>query len=142
MSKDISISVSDDNAIITVFIPVSFKRHGGKKVIISPQGVPVNSDRDKNKDWTLLKNLVAAHRYQRMIYTQKYPSISELCVGEDISKGHIVTVMRLVTLAPDIQESILNNTYPPHLSRADFVKPFPLIWEDQRKYFGFSRQSQ
>ena len=34
-------------------------------------------------------------------------------------------ILRLVLLAPDIQEAILNSTYPATLTLADFMDPFP-----------------
>ncbi len=40
-------------------------------------------------------------------------------------------------LAPDIQEAILNSTHPATLTLADFMDPFPQLWELQRKQYGF-----
>ncbi len=45
-------------------------------------------------------------------------------------------VMRLTLLAPDIQEATLDSTHPAHLTPADFMDPFPHLWELQRKQFG------
>jgi len=39
-------------------------------------------------------------------------------------------------LAPDIQEIITNSTDPASLTLADFMNPFPQLWELQRKQFG------
>ncbi len=38
---------------------------------------------------------------------------------------------------PDIQEAILNSTHPVTLTLADFMDPFPQVWELQRKQYGF-----
>ncbi len=132
------VTINDDKSLITVFIPVRLKRHAGRKTLLSPQGRAINPDRDQQQDRTLLKNLVDAHRWQRQLDAGKYTSVSDLCRGEGISPGNISTVIRMVTLAPDIQEAILNSQHPNHLTRADFVRAFPVDWVAQRKYFGFS----
>jgi len=46
-------------------------------------------------------------------------------------------VMTIEELAPDIQEKILHSTHPATLTLADFLKPFPHLWELQREKFGF-----
>ena len=48
--------------------------------------------------------------------------------------------VKLETKAPtvvDIQEAILESTHPTTLTLADFLKPFPQLWELQRNQFGF-----
>ncbi|MFT5133172.1 MAG: hypothetical protein ACI9SC_001641 [Gammaproteobacteria bacterium] len=132
------VTTNHDQSLIRVFIPVRMKRHAGRKTLISPQGQSINADRDHQQDKTLLKNLINAHRWQRMLDSGKYSSISDLCRGEGIAKGNISTVIRMVTLAPDIQEAILNGQHPNHLTRADFVGVFPVDWIEQREGFGFS----
>jgi len=46
-------------------------------------------------------------------------------------------ILRLTLLAPDIQEAILNSTHPAQLTLKDFLRPFSLIWQEQREQFGF-----
>ncbi len=138
MSKKVRIAVNEDQSLITIDIPIEFQKRGGKKTIINPDGHSINRDRNDKHDIVLIRNLVQAHYWQRMITSGKYGSINQLCDGENLPKGNIVTVIRMVTLAPDIQHAILNSTHPSHLTRADFVKPFPHLWKEQRKYFGFS----
>lgn len=38
---------------------------------------------------------------------------------------------------PNIQEAILNSAQLAHLTLADFMDPFPHLWELQRRQFGF-----
>ena len=137
MTLATDITTDESNGLITLFIPVIWNKHGGRKSITAPDGHRLNQDRNKKADATLLKALVQAHTWQRMLNDGLYPSISKLCQGEKISKGNIASVMRMVTLAPDIQEAIINATHPCHLTRADFIKGFPALWEEQRAEFGF-----
>ncbi len=137
MNTEATVTTNEDGSIITINLPISFKRHGGRKTIISPQGCKLNEDRDEKQDFTLLKAIVNAHRWQKMLYEGKYDSISRLCEGEGIAKGNMSTILRMVNLAPDIQEAIIKGTYPNHLTRANFVRKFPVEWSKQREIFGF-----
>lgn len=138
MSQAINITVNADQSIVTIDIPITFKRRGGKKTIIAPDGHAVNDDRNEKQDRILLKTLVNAHKWQRMLDSGKYESISKLCEGEDLSKGYTARVIRMVTLAPNIQEKILNMQCPGHLYRENFVKAFPAGWDEQRRHFGIT----
>lgn len=138
---NVDIRVNQDQSIITIAIPISLKRRSGKKTIIAPSGGAINEDRNQKHDAVLLKNLVNAHRWQAMLDDGTYASINQLCAGENIPKGNITTVIRMVNLAPDIQQAILYGTHPAYLTRADFVKPFPDLWKKQKDYFGFEENT-
>jgi len=77
-------------------------------------------------------------RWKRWPTRGKYESVKELAEAEGITSASYASwILRLTLLAPDIQEAILNSTHPAHLTRADFMDPFPHLWELQRKQFGF-----
>jgi hypothetical protein len=42
-----SITPSDDGSYVDVFVQIAFKRFGGRKVIVAPDGTPVVHDRSK-----------------------------------------------------------------------------------------------
>ncbi|MFK0572418.1 hypothetical protein [Endozoicomonas sp.] len=44
-------------------------------------------------------------------------------------------LIRLTCLAPDIQEAILCNTGAWVLTLKDCMKPFPMLWTEQREHF-------
>jgi len=48
-------------------------------------------------------------------------------------------IIRLVNLAPDIQEAIVNGTHPRDLTLADLikVKVLPRLWREQKALLGF-----
>jgi hypothetical protein len=62
-----SISPSDDGSYVDVFVPIAFKRFGGRKVIVAPDGKPVLPDRSKATDTTLTKALARACRWQKLL---------------------------------------------------------------------------
>ncbi len=68
-------------------------------------------------DITLINALVRAHRWNRWLAKGKYESVKEIAVDEGItSPSYASRVLRLVLLAPDIQEAILSSTYPATLT--------------------------
>ncbi len=133
-----NINLSRDGKLIQIFIPAQLGRHSGRKTILSPTGQPVNPDRNMEADVTLINALVRAHRWNRWLVRGKYESVKEIATDEGItSASYASRILRLTLLAPDIQEAILNSTHPAHLTLADFMDPFPHLWELQRKQFGF-----
>lgn len=132
------INLSRDGKLIQIFIPAQLGRHSGRKTILSPTGQPVNPDRNTEADVTLINALVRAHRWNRWLVKGKYCSVKEIATDEGISSpSYASRILRLVLLAPDIQEAILESTHPTTLTLADFMDPFPQVWELQRKQFGF-----
>jgi hypothetical protein len=64
-------------------------------------------------DGTLLKALARAHRWQGILEGGEYGSIEELARAERINPSYLARVLRLVLLAPDIVESILDGRHGP-----------------------------
>jgi hypothetical protein len=52
---------------LTIRVPLKLKRHGGRKLVIVPEGagVPIRAKASPND--TLLKALARAHRWRRML---------------------------------------------------------------------------
>ncbi len=133
-----TINLNREGDLIQIFIPAHLGRHAGRKTILSPSGQPVNPDRNEEADVTLLNALIKAHRWNRWLNKGKYNSVNKIADDEGIrSPSYASRILRLTLLAPDIQETILNSTHPATLTLADFMSPFPQVWELQRKQFGF-----
>ncbi|MBX2807818.1 MAG: hypothetical protein KTR20_04225 [Cellvibrionaceae bacterium] len=133
-----TINLSREGNTIQIFIPAQLGRHSGRKTILSPTGQPVNPDRNEEADVTLLNALIRAYRWNHCLAKGKYDSVKEIATNEGISSpSYASRILRLVLLAPDIQEMILTSTHPTNLTLADFMDPFPQLWELQRKQFGF-----
>ena len=134
-----SINVNREGNLIQIFIPAQLSRQSGRKTILSPTGQPVNLDRNKEADTTLLNALVKAHRWNRWLVKGKYDSVKMIAADQGIGNpSYASRILRLTVLAPDIQEMILNGNHPPQLTLADFMVPFPHLWEYQRELFQMS----
>lgn len=115
----------------------SFKRFGGRKTIVAPDGGQLVPDRGRATDRTLIKALSRAYRWQKLPDDGIYGSIAEMADKERINRSYLSRTIRLSLLAPDIVEAILNGTQPATLQLADLEGPFPIDWEQQRAALGF-----
>ena len=129
--------LSDDGKTIIVKIPMKFRRRGGRKLIIAPDGGDAWMPSKPRRDDTLIKALARAHRWKRKLESGEHNSIAELAKAKKINKSYLSRILRLTLLAPDIVESILDGCQPKGLALADFMEPFPVEWERQRMKFGF-----
>jgi hypothetical protein len=131
------VALSPDGTMITIFVPMSWRRRGGRKVIVAPPGCDDWAP-PPEVDSALVKALARAHRWQRMLESGEYGTIADLADAERISRSYVCRVLRLTLLAPDIVERILDGRGAPQL--AQLMKPFPLEWERQRQRFLWSLQ--
>ena len=120
---------------LTIRIPLTLKRHGGRKLVIVPEGngVPVRSN--SSPDNTLLKALARAHRWRRMLEQGKVQSMAELAEAEKINPSYLSRIYRLTLLAPDIVETILDGRQPRTVQLADLIADIPDEWDRQREMF-------
>jgi hypothetical protein len=124
------VRLSDDGSTITVFVPMTWRKRGGRKVIVAPPGCdgwapPPRIDR------ALVKALARAWRWRRLLESGKYLTLAELADAEKISRSYVSRVLRLTLLAPDLVERILDGRDGPTLPQ--LLKPFPVEWERQRQ---------
>jgi len=123
-----------DKASITVRVPLAFRRRGGRKQVVAPEGAPAWAPRRPQVDGTLVKALARAHRWQRLIDSGAYASVGELAAAERINPSYVAQALRLTLLAPEIVESILDGRHDPEQIRLDrLMKPFPVEWDEQQR---------
>jgi hypothetical protein len=126
------ISLSPDGSTITVFLPMAWRRRGGRKVIVAPAGCDDWAPPPKI-DNALVKALARAHRWRRMLEEGRFGTLADLADAERISRSYVCRVLRLTLLAPDIVERILDGRQAPQL--ADLMQPFPVEWQGQSERF-------
>lgn len=95
------------SATITVQVPLTVRRRGGRKVVLSPDGQQQSAGRAQI-DSTLVKALARAFRWQRMLDNGEYATITELAAAEKISAGYVGRILRLTLLPPPTVEAILD----------------------------------
>jgi hypothetical protein len=120
------------NDTYTISVPMNFRRIGGRKTIILPDG---GSGRPMPKlpiEDALVKAVVRAYRWQKLLEGGEYVSLAEIARAEKISLSFVSRVYRLVLLAPDIVEVILCGRAPADLTFKGLLEPFPVEWDKQR----------
>jgi hypothetical protein len=82
----------------------------------------------------MVKAVARAFRWQRLLEDGTYGCLDEIAKAERIGASFVSRIIRLSLLAPDIVDAILDGRQPAHLTLKDLMCPFPVSWEDQRKY--------
>ena len=122
---------------LTIRIPIRLQRRGGRKLIMTPEGVAAPA-RTPSRDETLVKALVRAHRWRRRIESGQAKSITDLAEQEGVTVAYVCRLLPLTCLAPDVVEAILDGRQPRWLRLAEVLGNGPLIWTAQRESVGFS----
>lgn len=118
---------------VTVVVPMTIRRRGGRKQIIGPDGAPVPSGTDATGvattrgDPTLVKALARAFRWRRMLEEGRYASIRELAAAEGIDRAYVGRALNLTLLAPEMVEAILDGRETTGLTLPNLVEGSPAI---------------
>ena len=120
----------EEENLIKVTIPIKIIRRGGKSTIKTPDGMVGHEEMH-----ALQKALIQGHRWIKLLEDGKFKNLQTLAKKEKTDKSRVAKLIRLTSLAPDIQEAILCNTGTWVLTLKDCMNPFPMLWADQREYF-------
>ena len=132
-----SVETSKDGASLTVRVPLSFRKRGGRKLVIAPQGSDSESCAPPRMrvDNTMVKAIARAHRWKRMLEEGEFATIHDLAAVEKINPSYLSRILRLTLLAPDIVESVLNGRQCAGLQLDVMLTPFPMEWQRQKELF-------
>ena len=127
-----SVRVSD-GAVLTVRIPMAFKRRGGRKLILAPDGADGLAAEPPRPDGTALRALARAWGWHRLLEAGRYGSIKALARAEGIHHAYVGKLLRLTLLTPDLIEAVLDGRLPKGVRLEDLVRPLPGAWAEQRR---------
>jgi hypothetical protein len=128
-------AILHDASALTVTVPMTFKKRGGRKLVIAPNGADTWALPRARIDNTLVKPLARAHRWKKLLDSGRYQTVQDLAEAEKINPSYIARVLRLTLLAPDIVEEILDGRQPVRMQLDDLLAPFPVEWDRQRDRF-------
>ena len=132
----------EDENILSIRMPVCFRRRSSRKMIIAPSGAGVLLNtgdlKSPKPDASFVAALVKAFQWQDLVDQGVYTSPKELAEKENIEVTHVYRLMRLTMLAPDIIEAVLDGAQPRTLTLQNIVRGFPVSWKEQRALYGFS----
>jgi hypothetical protein len=125
---------------VTVVVPLTLRRRGGRKAILGPGGVPVQLQLAADApatattagDPALVKALARAFRWRRMLEEGRFGSLHELAEAEKVDRSHLARLLRLTLLAPDIVEAVLDGRHPEEMTLAALREGVPVDWAAQQ----------
>ena len=118
---------------LSVHVPLTFPRRGGRRHVVTPEGVAWAPSRTQ-VDSTLVKALARAFRWQRLLDTGAYATIDELAPAEKTGSTYLCRVLRLTLLAPGIVEAMLDGKTP-GMTLPTLMEPLPVDWKEQAQTF-------
>ncbi len=124
--------------VISIEIPMTFKKRGGRKVIVLPDGSHGHPVPAATIDNTMIKSIARAFRWQKLLESGTYTCLDDIARSEKIGASFVSRYYRLVLLAPDIVEAILDGRQPAELTVKVLLKNFPITWNGQRDFLGVS----
>src|SRR5579871_1698246 len=112
--------------ILTVDVPMTFRRRGGRKIIVAPDGTAMPAAAPRLQiDHALTKALARGFRWRKLLDNGTYGTIKDLAVKEGVDVTYVAEVLRLTLLAPDVVETILNGQQPAGWQLRRFRKSLP-----------------
>ena len=125
-------AIDHGGGCLTVTVPMTFTKRGGRKLVISPIGADAWAPPRARVDNAMVKALARAHRWQKMLDAGRYQTVRELAEAENINPSYVARTLRLTLLAPCIVEAVLDGRHDPERVTLDrLMEPFSLVWGEQ-----------
>ena len=84
-----------DAGAITVTVPMTFRKRGGRKLVIAPNGADAWALPRARIDNTMVKALARAHRWKKQLDSGRFQTVQDLAEAEKINPSYIARVLRL-----------------------------------------------
>ena len=123
--------ISLDGSTLTVRIPLIFRKRGGRKLVIAPNGSDSWAPPRPRVDNTMVKAIARAFRWRKLLETGTHTTVAEIAAAEEINASYVGRVLRLTLLSPEIVEAILEGRQPTNLQLEDLLRPFPVGWREK-----------
>lgn len=127
--------LSRDGRTMIVTIPISMRRTGGRRKVVTPANAAPWSPPPARVDNTVVKALARAHRWRGMLESNLFATVRDLSKAEKINEAYVCRVLRLTLLSPRITEAALSGRLPDSVDLAKLLKPFPIEWKRQEALF-------
>ena len=103
-------------------------------IIVPDSGDAAWAPNKARPDETLIRALVRAHRWKRLLEEERYGSTAEIAEVEKIGRRFVSRLLRLTLLAPDIQEAILDGRQAKGMQLEELTRAAPSKWGEQRQH--------
>lgn len=100
---------------VTVTVPLTIRRRGGRKAIIAPDGSRLDPGGagqaagfiSIHGDPVQIKALARGFRWRRLLEEGRYASIRELAVAEKVDRAYVGRVLQMTLMPPKEVEAII-----------------------------------
>jgi hypothetical protein len=123
-------TVSADGETITIHIPMTFRKRGGRKMVVTPDGAAW-APRPR-VDNALVKALARAFRWQQVFESGRYANLTELAAAEKVTLPYLTSILQFAHLAPDLVEMLLDGRQPTGLTLRAIRTDLSIEWAVQR----------
>ena len=121
---------------ITIRVPLTLKKRGGRKLIITPGGIEAKGMAETSGDPSLVKAVARAFRWRRMLESGDFGTMNELAAAEKINPSYVSRMLRLTLLPPEMVEAILDGRQPDGVTLPGLLEGVPVGWREQRSQCG------
>lgn len=124
-------TVTENERTVTVRVPISIRKRGGRKLVLAPDGGQFTLARNiRHIDNAMVKAIARAFRWRAMIEAGSYATVREIAAAENISETYVGRTLRLTLLAPRIVEAIMDGRQA-SLQLNDLMTSLPVEWQAQ-----------
>ena len=125
--------IKSDGRTITVRVPISIRKRGGRKMVLAPDGRLMATQKllCQQVDNALVKAIARAFRWRDMLENGRHATIKEIADTENINESYVSRLLRLTLLAPHIIETIIDGRQSPTTTLATLMRQLPVRWDDQ-----------
>ncbi len=127
MSAKQTPEVELDGAALVITVPMTLRRHSGRKEVHVPLGLP-RACKAKEKPSALALAVARAHRWQEQLEAGQYRSTTELAEALGVDRAYVSRTLRLTSLAPGLVEWIVFGDEPEGVTLAGLVREVPELW--------------
>ena len=131
-----------DRDTITIRVPIALRKRGGRKTVITPNGVTALSPTRSRVDGAIVKALARAFRWRKLIETGVCSTVQEIAASENLNASYVSRVLTLTLLAPDIVEAILDRRHAPPIELGVLLGPVTAEWGQQRRNLHYTRERE
>lgn len=128
-------TVSADGETITVNIPITFRKRGGRKRVVTPDGAAEWAPRPR-VDNAMVKALARAFRWRKLLDAGAHGTLVDLAKAKKLAPSYVSGTLRLTLLAPEVVEAILDGRQPVEMQLDDLLAGLPLAWQAQLQLYG------
>ena len=110
---------------LETFVPLQFKRKKGKLLV---------DGRESAHDVRIVEAVARAMHWHALLDTGAFKSVVEIAKAEDLMPTTVGRLLRLVRLAPDIIEQLMQGCQPRRLTLLWLMRnDIPALWPEQRQ---------